>query len=71
MKAVVVKVRKGEAAVLREDGTVEVIRRDCRAGETIELAEKVTAFLPKRQRRVRRLAAAAAAAVRALGIGGA
>ena len=62
MKAVVLEVRGGYAAVLKEDGTVEKIRRSCAVGDTIELTEeaKIVAF-PKKP--VRWVAAAAAALV--------
>lgn len=40
MKAVVLEIRDGVAAVLREDGTVEKIRRECRVGDTVELPER-------------------------------
>ena len=61
MKAVVLEVRDGVAAVLREDGTVEKVRQACEVGDTIELEERgrITSF-PKR---ATRWAAAAAAAV--------
>lgn len=61
MKAVVLEVRDGYAAVLREDGTVEKLRRQCAVGETIELEdERKVVRLP---RRAARWAAGAAAAV--------
>ena len=37
MKAVVLEIQDGVAAVLTEDGTVEKVRRECMVGETIEL----------------------------------
>ena len=37
MKAVVLEIRNGTAAVLREDGIVEKLRRTCEVGQTIEL----------------------------------
>ena len=40
MKAVVLEVRDGFAAVLQEDGTVTKIRTDARVGETIQLPEQ-------------------------------
>ncbi len=69
MKAVVLEVRDGLAAVLREDGTVEKLRRDCQIGETIELPEegKVLHFPAKATKWV----AAAAAAVIVMTAGGA
>ena len=60
MKAVVLEASGGFAAVLRDDGAVEKIRRVCHVGETIELEDrKITAF-PKR---MAQWAAAAAAAL--------
>lgn len=68
MKAVVLEIRDGYAAVLREDGTVEKIRRSCRVGETIELEEtgRVLRFPAK----AAKWTAAAAAAVVLLSAGG-
>ena len=40
MKAVVLEKRDGYAAVLKEDGTIEKIKRRCEVGDTIELNEK-------------------------------
>ena len=40
MKAVVLEIRDGEAAILREDGVVVRVRRQCEVGDTIELAEE-------------------------------
>ncbi len=37
MKAIVMETKDGYAAVLREDGVFEKIKRDCTVGETIEL----------------------------------
>ena len=61
MKAVVLEVRDGFAAVLREDGTVEKLRRDCRVGETIDLEER--SGVTRISRRPGRWVAAAAAAL--------
>ena len=60
MKAVVLEIRDGEAAVLREDGVVVRVRRQCEVGDTIELAEekKILSL-----RSFRTLAAAACLAV--------
>ncbi len=68
MKAVVLEVRDGVAAVLREDGAVEKLRRDCRVGETIEIEEggKLLRF----PGRTAKFVAAAAAALIVLGAGG-
>lgn len=68
MKAVVLETRDGYAAVLREDGTVEKIRRDCRVGETIELTEK--ANIVRFPGKAAKWTAAAAAAVVLLSAGG-
>lgn len=40
MKAVVLEIRDGEAAVLREDGVIVRVRRQCEVGDTIEIAEE-------------------------------
>ena len=40
MKAVVLEIKNGYAAVLKEDGTVIKIRRECEVGETIILSGK-------------------------------
>lgn len=68
MKAVVLEVRDGLAAVLREDGTVEKLRRSCRVGETIELAE--TGGITRLHRKTVKWVAAAAAALVILSAGG-
>ena len=60
MRAVVLETRGSFAAVLRDDGVVEKIRRVCQVGETIELAEKKIIDFPKR---MGQWAAAAAAAI--------
>lgn len=61
MKAVVLEIRDGVAAVLMEDKTIRHIRCDCEVGDTIEIEDygQVTRF-PKR---MTRWAAAAAAAI--------
>lgn len=67
MKAVVLETRGSFAAVLRDDGVIEKIRRSCRVGETIEMeAQKVISF-PKR---LGQWTAAAAAALILLTGGG-
>lgn len=61
MKAVVLEIKDGEAAVLKEDGTIVKVRRECAVGDTIELEEKTKVY--KFSRTMRRLAIAAAAAL--------
>ena len=51
MKAVVLEIQDGVAAVLTEDGTVEKVRRECMVGETIEL-DTVLAAMPTAAPRV-------------------
>jgi len=51
MKAVVLEIQDGVAAVLTEDGTVEKVRRECMVGETIEL-DAVLAARPTAASRV-------------------
>lgn len=67
MKAVVLETRDGWAAVLRDDGVVEKIRRRCEVGDTIELEDRSVIPFPKR---VGRMATAAAAALILLTGGG-
>jgi len=63
MKAVVLELHKGTAAVLCEDGTVRKVRRSCAVGDTIELdGGRTRAFPP-----IARYAAAAVLAVAVLG----
>lgn len=62
MKAVVLEVRRGVAAVLKEDGTVEKLRRVCQVGETIEVRDGTGAV----HTGLRRWLPAAAAAVAAI-----
>lgn len=68
MKAVVLEVRDGLAAVLREDGMVQKLRRSCEVGDTIELPDetKIVRFPGKTTKWV----AAAAAAVIIMAAGG-
>ena len=62
MKGVVLEIRGEEAAVLREDGIVVRVRRQCEVGDTIEIEEKKRLLtLPA----VRALSAAAALALAA------
>lgn len=60
MKAVVLEVKNGYAAVMKENGTVVKVRRDCEVGDTIEVREHTGI---RRFRRTTRLIAAAAAAL--------
>ena len=62
MKAIVLETKNGRAAVLREDGAVVEIRRDCQVGQTLELDGLVTP-LPLYRRRWLQAAAAAALAL--------
>ena len=41
MKAIVLEIRDGEAAVLREDGVVVRVRQNCRVGDTIDVPERI------------------------------
>ncbi len=61
MKAVVMEVKNKYAVVLKEDGTFEKIKKDCKVGETINITAKdktgvILAFKPKN---VAKVAAAA------------
>ena len=73
MKGLVLELRDGLAAVLREDGQVVTTDLPCRVGETIELPAEVVPFeagpKPKAGRR-RWIAGLAAAAVALAVIGG-
>lgn len=72
MKAVVLEIRKNEAAVLGKDGQVRKIRRQgiC-VGDTIELTDaELSADKTMLYRRIGRIGTAAAAAVLVLGLGG-
>ena len=68
MKAVVLEIRDGEAAVLREDGVVVRVRQACEVGDTIEVAEEKERHLFS-VRSVRCLAAAACLALVLTGTG--
>ena len=59
MKAIVLEIKNGEAAVLREDGVVVLTRQKCRVGETIELDERQRISGVRRFNRILRLAAVA------------
>ena len=63
MKAVVLETRDGWAAVLREDGVVEKLRRRCEVGETIGLDAADGRVVRFRSRAVKWVAAAVAAVV--------
>ncbi|MBQ9512997.1 MAG: hypothetical protein IJR58_07370 [Lachnospiraceae bacterium] len=59
MKAVVLEVKNGYAAVMKEDGTVVKVRRDCEVGETIEVRKH--SGIRKFSKATQLIAAAAAA----------
>lgn len=65
MKALVVEIRNGRAAALREDGVVVTVKRKCSVGDTIELPAKVRRFPG-----IRGMAAAAAVLILCFGTGG-
>jgi len=64
VKAVILEVRDGWAAALREDGVVVKTRLTAEVGETVELNEKTVRVLPRRGRMLR----GAVAAVLALAV---
>ena len=66
MKAIILEVRDGYAAALREDGLVVKTRQLAAVGETVELSEKVVQF-PSQGRRIARTAVAAALALAVTG----
>ncbi len=66
MKAIILEVKDGYAAALREDGLVVKTRQLGEVGTTIELNEKVVAF-PAQGRRIARTAVAAALALAVTG----
>ncbi len=47
MKAVVMEIKNEYAVVLKEDGTFEKIKRDCKVGDTLELSDKSASKLLK------------------------
>ena len=59
MKAIVLEIKNGEAAVLREDGIVVTTRQKCRVGDTIEVEERQKIGGVKRFNRIARLAVVA------------
>ena len=67
MKAVVLELRDGAAAVLREDGVFATTTQPCQVGDTIELAAEI---LPFPQRRTRWLRSAVAAVLALVILGG-
>ena len=72
MKAVVLEVRDGVAAVLREDGRIEKISRTCNVGETIEISEAASVVKPRNKKTVKVvIGAVAAAAAVAITVGSA
>ena len=46
MKGLVVEIRDGHAAVLREDGVMVTTRRNCQVGDTIELSAQPASVFP-------------------------
>ena len=58
MKAIVLEIKNGEAAVLREDGIVVTTRQKCRVGDTIEVDEREKIGGVRRFNRIARLAVA-------------
>ena len=72
MKAVVLEIKNGYAAVLMEDGTVRKLKRTCSVGDTIEVdpAEKDPAARVRFRKPARIIAAAAAALLVTAGAGG-
>lgn len=66
MKAIILEVRDGYAAALREDGLVVKTRQLAKVGETVELSEKVVQF-SSRGKRIARTAVAAALALAVTG----
>ena len=59
MKAIVLEIKNGEAAVLREDGIVVTTRQKCRVGDTIEVDEREKIGGVRRFNRIARLAVVA------------
>jgi len=67
MKALVLEIKNGKAAVLREDGIVVTVSQPCEVGETIELSERTVVRTGRGRGRFFR---AAVAAILALCIAG-
>jgi len=63
MKAIVLEIKDGTAAVLREDGAVVKTRQSCQVGETIELQGEIVPMPVRRKRKWVRSAVAAALAL--------
>ncbi len=67
MKAVVLEIKNGMAAVMKEDGTVEKVKRECEVGDVIEISEKAKIHAFPRARKFQAVAAAAVAVLVLLG----
>jgi hypothetical protein len=63
MKAIVLEIKNGEAAVLREDGIVVTTRQRCRVGDTIEVSERIEVRPARRFSRLTRIASVAVLAL--------
>ena len=63
MKAIVLEIKNGEAAVLREDGIVVTTRQACRVGDTIEVPDRIEQKPSRKFGRLTRIAAVAVAAI--------
>ena len=63
MRAIVLEIKNGEAAVLREDGIVVTTRQACRVGDTIEVPDRIEVRPARRFGRLRRIAAVAMLAI--------
>lgn len=66
LKALVLEIRDGKAAVLCEDGTVTTTEQPCRVGDSIELETKVISFEEAKVRRTKRWTRSLVAAALAL-----
>ncbi|MCR4909341.1 MAG: anti-sigma factor domain-containing protein [Lachnospiraceae bacterium] len=69
MKALVLEIQNGTAAVLREDGVVVKVKRRCEVGQTIVVEEESGSLLKLSNRVIGYVAAAAAAVVLLVGGG--
>lgn len=67
MKAVVLEIKNGMAAVMKEDGTVEKVKRVCEVGDVIEITEKAKIHAFPKARKFQAVAAAAVAVLVLLG----
>lgn len=63
MKAIVLEIKNGEAAVLREDGIVVTTRQACRVGDTVEVPDRIEKRTARRFGRLSRIAAVAMLAI--------